>query len=554
MSIKPAVKAITPAEFSRLTPPEQLDVLRGQDARQKTRLLLDAVNGAELMAQLSTQEVYLLVMERGPEFLPELLGMASPEQWTGLIDLDCWQGDRFDAEKARRWLEILLENDDQTIVAILQRINFEQLILICKSEMEIVSGPESIEDDDKRVEAVKRDGGYQINYRSSKSAKLFESLLEHLHASDPQFFLYLLEAIRAETMSLIEESVYQQRAARMLDMGIPDPLTARKVYAWLDPERFRQQAPTKHVPGEFAGCAPGFLLTLSRPGGLFGKILTEGLEEVMAWELAGLVNKVIMADGVDLANSAAVGQTIDKVNGYLNLALTWLCGDDVAAARERLQTTYWEDLFRVGYSLTLRLQKRARVLAGTTLAAYLDDKARACLKALLETPPRLFEGVMDATRAGTRHFSEPAEIDAVSRWLARIELQRSLFEDGLPFALPEPAGLDLTGCTPESADDLSLVEFFLTALSNKLLGGDLLPLPIAEEDLAALHGMVCQAGGIRPRLREETVKWLESQVPGGGEFAHYCLDIWAEEFCAIALEDLDPRFVGGLIIRLQTST
>ena len=49
--------------------------------------IVDAPNGTELMAQLSTQEVYLLAVERGPEHLPELLSLATPEQWSGFIDL-----------------------------------------------------------------------------------------------------------------------------------------------------------------------------------------------------------------------------------------------------------------------------------------------------------------------------------------------------------------------------------------------------------------------------------------------------------------------------------
>jgi hypothetical protein len=86
-----------------------------------------------------------------------------------------------------------------------------------------------------------------------------------------------------------------------------------------------------------------------------------------------------------------------------------------------------------------------------------------------------------------------------------------------------------------------------------LLGREFQPLPIAEEELAGLHGMVSQSGVLNPRLREETVKWLDSLTPGGGDFASYCLDIWEDEFCSVGFEDIDPRFVGGLIVRLESS-
>ena len=551
MPIKPAASSINSKEFSQLPIAGQIDALRCQDARQKTRLLIDAANGADLMAQLPTQEVYLLAMERGPEHLPELLGLATPEQWTGFIDLDCWDGDVFEAVKAHRWLATLLESEDDTVFNVLKSMNFEQLTLILKSELDILSGPEALEDDDARAEAVKRDGGYEINYRSENGAKLYGKLLDILQRNEIEFFLYLMEAVRAESMLMIEESVYQQRIGRLLDMGIPESLAAQKVYAWLDPDAYRKDRPYKLAPGAFAGSAPGFPLTLVRPKGLLAEVLSEGLEEEMAWEMANVVNKVMMADRIEMGNLDQVSSVVSKVDAYLSLALEWLAEKDVAAARKCLDECYCEDLFRLGYSLTLRLKRRAASIGATTIAPYLDNNACACIAALGQTPPHYFEGVGDPTRGGCRMFAELFEIRAVEQWLTRIELQRRLFEEGLHFQLPEPSALDLAGCQPDEAEDVTLVEFFLTSLANKLLGRDFQPVPIAEEELAGLHGMVSQSGVLNPRLREETIKWLESLVEGAGAFGEYCMDIWEEEFCSIGFENIEPRFIGGLIVKLE---
>jgi len=29
------------------------------------------------------------------------------------------------------------------------------------------------------------------------------------------------------------------------------------------------------------------------------------------------------------------------------------------------------------------------------------------------------------------------------------------------------------------------------------------------------------------------------------------MDIWEEEFCSIGFENIDPRFIGGLIVKLE---
>ncbi len=551
MSIKPALSGVNSADFSQLSLADQVDALRGQDSQQKTRLLLDAANGAELMANLPTQEVYLLAVELGPEHLPELLSLATPEQWSGFIDLDCWNDDHFDSAKTHRWLISLLQGEEETAFTVLRQMNFEQLILIFKSEMDILSGPEEDENSDARIDAVKRDGGYEISYHSENGAKLFHRILDILQSYEPEFFVHLLEAVRAETMGLIEESVYQQRTGRLQDMGIPEPFSARKVYTWLDPEQYRKERPFKLSPGTCAGSAPGFILTLVRPKGLLAEVLADGMDEEMAWEMASVVNKVIMADRIEMGNVEQVAGVISKVDAYLNLALEWLAGQDVAIAKECLSSCYYEDLFRVGHSFTLKLQRRAVAVSKTSVAPYLDHNARACVAALNQFPPLFFEGVADTTRGGARLFTNISEIHSVEQWLDRIEIQRHLFEDVLQFSLPVPDDLDLAGCQPDQADEVTLVEFFLTSLANKLLGREFQPLPIAEEELAGLHGMVSQSGVLNPRLRDETVKWLDSLAPGGGDFARYCLDIWEEEFCSIGFEDIDPRFVGGLIIRLM---
>ncbi len=349
---------------------------------------------------------------------------------------------------------------------------------------------------------------------------------------------------------MIEESVYQQRVDRMLDLGIPESFAAQKVYTWLDPDEFKRERPYKFAPGDFAGSAPGFTLTLVRPKGLLGEVLAEGLDEELAWEMANVVNKVMMADRIELGNLDQVSTVISKVDANFNLALEWLAGQDVAVARKCLDECYCEDLFRLGHSLTLRLQRRAAAISKTTIAPYLDMSAQACVTALTQKPPLYFEGVGDPVKGGTHMFTELYEIQITEKWLERIELQRKIFEEGLQFELPEPEQLDLEGCQPEEANELTLVEFFLTSLANKLLGRDFLPAPIDEEELAGLHGMVSQSGALNPRLREETGKWLESLIEGGGDFAEYCMDIWEEEFCSINFEDIDPRFISGLIVRL----
>jgi hypothetical protein len=551
--MKPAStgSTITPQEFRSLSRTSQLERLRVADADQKALLLTEADHGVELMASMPTQEVFLMIKELGPDQVPEILAMASPEQWMGFFDFECWTGDQIDPARVRFWLALLLEGEDCRVVDALQQISFELLILMVKKEVVVLAGPETVEDEDASAEAERREGGgYQLGYRDEEGARLYGALFNRLFNEVPDFCRYLLEAVRAETESLIEESVYQQRVGRLLDLGFPDVFEARRVYAWLEPETFQVDEKGKFALG-LAGMepAPGFVLTLARPNGLLGEILESGLDDETGWELACLINKVAMADRIDIGNVNQVQRVIRKTYGLLNLALEFLAGAEIDVARHLLEEVYGERLFRLGFSLTLRLQRRARALAEATVGPYLDGPFRALLDPLLETCPRFYEGLEQEDQEGSRWFVNLREVRLCEEWLDLLEIQRRLFEDHFDFVLLPPAEFDLDECFLDTAEDLTLSEIFLTALANRLLGRPFRPDPVAAGELAELHRQVCRDGELNPELVEETADWLESLEEGAAGFAKYCLEIWQEEFCQIPPGLVDPRYIAGLLVR-----
>lgn len=543
------LQKIRASQFALLSRPEQLERLRQLSARQKVDLLLDLADGDELLAELPSQDLYLICKELGPEQLPELLGMAGPGQWTALLDFDCWDADRFVPERARTWLAVLLEGEEDEVAAILQRMNFELLVLMLQGEVTIVSGPEEIEEEDVRMAAMSRDGGYQLQFRDEPGAKLFGSLLDILFREDPGFFRYLLEAVRAEGESLLEESVYQERAVRLLDQGIPDPQAAMDIYAWLDPERFATAGQERVPLGGEGGAVPGQLLQLPGSAGLTGQLLAAGVSGETSWELACLLNKVLMADRVELGDLEAVRAATGRAFGIIDLALEYLGGSDPRAAATILEQNYAEQLFRLGFSLTLRLQQRARHLHKAAIGPYLDLPFRTLLDALLQRRPQFPESLTRPGRGGQCSFATLREVRLVEEWLERCETMSRLFDEQFPFPLPTPECWQLEGCHPGQGGELTLSTIFLTALANQLLGREFAPVPLAVGELRELHQLVSRDARLDPALRDRTVAWLETLTPGGGGFAAFALNRWEEEFCAVAPATLDPRYLGGLIVR-----
>ena len=75
--------------------------------------------------------------------------------------------------------------------------------------------------------------------------------------------------------------------------------------------------------------------------------------------------------------------------------------------------------------------------------------------------------------------------------------------------------------------------------------------PLAACELPTLHRLLVQNAKLNPQLVEQVRTQLDTQLPGAGTFADYCLEIWQEEFCQLEETEIDPRYLSGLIIRLS---
>lgn len=537
-------------EFNALTSDERLMMIRAADSGQRYRLLIEAYDGAELMSRLPEQDLFLTLKEIGPEEIDDLMPLVSPDQFTACLDLDCWSTDSFQSETALDWLERLLGCEPEKVLATIRDMNFELLILVLKKHVQIVQGPETLHDDDNQVNALARLGGYEVTFPGERESKLFSALFNILFQLDSPFYTYLMEATRGELDSIMEESVYLQRSDRLLDMGLPDPDAARGIYAWLDPDTFEPEEQKIDMQNEAGNMAPpAFMLDVSRPHNLLAAALSEGLSDADCWELAFLSNKVLIANQVDVGNRSEMQDALDTMFSRLNIALESLCGDDVEKAVDLLDHAYFEHLFRVGYSLTLKLQRRARALQDSAMAAYLDAPDKAFLKGLLSKPhPLFFEGLVQPGFEEVRNFQTANDLRLTAAHLEHIEILRELFESRLQFSLPEP-DRELEGCVPATTSELDLTTLFLTALANRILDREFTPLPIPANELAELHSRISRNQGLDPELRTKTGNWLEGLITGGQAFSDNALDIWEHDFCPIAAEAIDPRFLHGLIIR-----
>ena len=531
----------------------KLEHLRGLNGREKYKFILANDNSAKLVQAMPPQDLFLLVKELGRADVSELLAMANGAQVTLFVDMDCWHGDNMDADEAQAWIQQLQGLDEREQLRIIDAMDFDLLVLMLKKQFRVIRGMEALDDDELEEPRLRRDQLYECEYRDPEQAKCIEALQELLFRERQGFYLHLMETVRHETDMAFEEEVYQARNGRLADFGFIETFEARKLRAWLDPQAFDPADFSKEQAvfdaAEEGAPLPGFVLTVARPRDILADVMANSMNNALCQELTYLLNRAMSADLVDVGNAEHVSESLEDVYNYLNIALGYLAGTDVNQATQQFETVYLQTLYRLGFSLTVALQRRAQAILATSFGAYLDGPDAALVKALNQSKPRFYAGVENTARADERPFRNYADVKAVSSELDTIETLLPLFGAGGVFNIPAPDELDLDGCIPPQISEVTLSELFLTAIANKILGKEPTPEPIPVQELETLH-QALHAEVNFTDLRRQSHEWLEQLAPGSGAFAEFCFDMLEHEFYALRPEDLKPEYVGGLLIRL----
>ncbi len=534
-------------ELNALPVEERLAMIHAAQGRDKYELLLDAVDGMQLLELLPVQDFFLLVKELGQADSQELLAMARAEQVAVCIDLDSWKGDELDGENSLDWLLASLGGDPESPLQRLLDFDFDLLVLILQRAVTVLRGPEELLDDGQ--EPGSGIIPYEFEVCDTERAKPLGPLLVSLFEQHQMFFYRLMEALRNELPTVLEEEVYQQRRQRLLDFGFPDTFEAMKVYARLDLDNFDLSvlARPEALP-EPGPVAPGFALAEIASCSLLAEVLADGVDSGSVWDLSYLINQVMVADAVDVGDPLAVRDALERVYGYLNIGLEHLCGNSPEKAREIFTGTYLLGLFQLGHNLIARLQRKAQRLLASSIGPFLDGPYAALTGSLGGKIPRYCLAFDETTSAGDVLFSNLEQLRLTELRLADIETQRRLFEERFTFQLAAPQTIRQDDSLPGGTEQLTLSDLFLTALANRLLGRDFSPAPIACDEVPELHRLVTKNRRVSEELRKETLAWLDSIEQGSASFGNFCLSIWDEEFCGLDSAHLDPRHIGGLLI------
>lgn len=373
------------------------DVLvRSSAQRGGLKAMLERDDADEAIRALSPLESYYSIKDVGPSDALPYLHVITKEQITALIDMEVWNRDRFEVEDLLIWLEAFRETglerlqlasrcmDPETLALLFRR----RLMIALIIEEDIEDPPDWVANPSPDIEPIIRtpDNRFFIAARSldeiaelegdgenldEEERKAVLELVDDLYRDeDFEFISSILRMAEAGLSSDFEEYSYRFRNARLEDLGFPPINRALEIFTAVDvDEVLASEMTQERDSGELrlpalhvAAVSEGFFVELMQS--VTDPILMRAIEA----ELVPLGNAVLVAERVEMNNLEGVADCLKLVRHYLELGLSAPSSESlqsasgIEVATRRLAEHDLKTLFRVGYTIAIKLKTRMRVI------------------------------------------------------------------------------------------------------------------------------------------------------------------------------------------------
>ena len=401
-------------EFHKLPFVEKRIYLEGALPGEKVELIPGDPDQKRLTWAMHPQELYWLVKEIGDPDALKLLGLANPEQFLFILDMELWRGWTLLEDKAVEYLDYILRGSEEHILELLPHLDFNLLSLIMGRELIVAGGIGDLNTDEERLTDWDHtfDDVFLIKFRKPENSQIIGSFLELICRLDNPLYTALMESVSAEIDIEAEEECYHLKSGRLADLGFPPHDEALEIYSRVNPATFTPGNSKVFVQTGEATALPVRILS----GKTFlEKVISHMDSELFRMELNYLINTALVADQAHLDDTEQMKSVVERVYGYLNIALEYLSQGDEAKGAEILTGEHLKSLFQLGFSIVLDLKYRADKLSDSSHAT---GKALSGLKS---ARPRYYRGFDTDCVDGYREFLEMQDVKNMADFLTELE-------------------------------------------------------------------------------------------------------------------------------------
>ncbi len=577
-------------------------------AKNRATDLLNRSDLAVVIPSLSALEAYTAVKSLGAADAAPVLAHLTPDQVQTLWDMDGWSDHRLSVSDIALWLAAFREASLEAMQRAAGALDFEALSALLRKRLLVAMKPrDDRSEEDPLPEWLAQpgpdieplvetpDGRFIIAARprdededrldadiDEEDRKWILGFVNELYQQDDwESVATVLRSAAYDLTSQLEEDAYRFRTGRLEDLGFPPRERAIEIYGLLDPDT---ASPIADAPALDLALPVTYAPPLQQ--GLLQEAL-QGIEDPsqmrrLEGDLVAVANKALVADGVAPSQVEAMHEVLQRLRGYVEIALAE--GAEPARRREvateRLLHGHLERLFRVGYTLTVRVAGRARrLLEGSALGDGSRDLAlrrlsvaeQGVMEALLLRRPRVSGAVeplvalvleQDRGALGAdvdlvldpgasevrRPFASWADLTAV-RWVLE-DLERFV----AAWTERPPARPDIEGEVNLPPEERTLDVELTTGAAMVVLGRPYAVAPFSANDLADLADLIRRDDGQSPRFPTDAVA-AAIDVAGGRAMRYRvarALGGLAEQLWPhVGRDHIDPRFVDAVLTRLD---
>jgi hypothetical protein len=537
--------------------------LVGPRGYRRIDALLSQDDAEGAIAALTPNEIFELVHEVGFEDAQDLIALATPEQIRGCFDLDAWNKDQLDIAPLKPWLVSLLEAGFEKVGQVWGRLDTELRALILQRQVKVydVSFGEEPADDNESPIMATPDRFFMLELLGDdETQSLIQRVVEDLYRADADLARHTIMCARSELPAELEEMSYRWRSARLADLGYVDFYDALDLFRPLDADKVSiGEGSQDRVVDEESPNRVSIIVAEELIGRGFLARAMAAIEDPTESEriesaLMVIVNKVLAAGRAKPGQPEVVRRGANYATATISLGLETIARSDLERATKALSSVGMQRLFRVGYTVTLKLARLAQALASRSLTSGSPAKE---LVAALCSPRPLFARVADEPPAtGLRPFESAGDLRRAGEILTGLTVR---------IALVESLGVDVValGQTPEPRP--SLDDHIRTALARAVVaspGDELSGNALSQAELMALRDRGMKDGELTSEARTQGFEAVKSrlgaaQLQASGHVLARLVAGWLDELegilGGIKEVEIDPRFVEGVLVEVKRS-
>jgi hypothetical protein len=370
---------------------------RGHTCRELYKAIFEAEAPEQVVRQLPTQSLFMVIKQRGLPSCADLVSMASLEQCRLLTDFDLWEGDKLNENALWEWLALTDEADSLEILQkILKFMDLKLLAILIGRYVEVKVFEEPT-DQQPGPGFHTPDKGFTwigIHTENADHHFLLARLLALIFESSTELFYQLMATPSVATLSMLEEESYSERVKRLAAEGVPEPEVAAQIHAPFSYVEARREiaegAPAKTIE-DIRSIEP--LIYEGRATRFFAELMRKVSDhDAIEMEFTYIMNAAVVRFAVDFSSQERVLELSEQVKGAINIALERLSEETSLAVREIYEKLGLVKLYRYGLTDLVSLRRKAhRVPVEVVEQLSHNDKVLfsviACLREIFPVMP-----------------------------------------------------------------------------------------------------------------------------------------------------------------------